>query len=39
MDLSYSAARMLSFRDGIERVRLDLIQTKNIASSQASSSR
>ncbi len=39
MDLSYSAARMLSFRDGIERVRLDLIQPKNIASSQASSSR
>jgi rare lipoprotein A len=39
MDLSYSAARMLSFRDGIERVRLDLIQPKNVASSQASSSR
>jgi rare lipoprotein A len=39
MDLSYSAARMLSFRDGIERVQLDLIQPKNIASSQASGSR
>src|SRR5579864_3869047 len=39
MDLSYSAARMLSFRDGIERVRLDLIQPKNIASNQAYSSR
>jgi rare lipoprotein A len=39
MDLSYSAARMLSFRDGIERVRLDLIQPKNVASSQAYSSR
>jgi len=39
MDLSYSAARMLSFRDGIERVRLDLIQPKNVASTQAYSSR
>src|SRR5690349_20211937 len=39
MDLSYSAARMLNFRDGIERVRLDLIQPKNVASNQASGSR
>ena len=39
MDLSYSAARMLSFRDGIERVRLDLIQPKNVASTHAYSSR
>jgi len=39
VDLSYSAARMLNFRDGIERVRLDLIQPKNIASNQGSSSR
>ncbi len=39
MDLSYSAARMLSFRDGIERVRLDLIQSKNVASNQAYSSK
>jgi rare lipoprotein A len=39
MDLSYSAARMLSFRDGIERVRLDLIQSKNVASNQAYSAK
>lgn len=31
MDLSYGAARMLSFRDGIERVRLDLIQPETVA--------
>jgi rare lipoprotein A len=34
MDLSYSAARMLSFRDGLERVRLDLIQPATMASNQ-----
>src|SRR5690242_6038124 len=34
MDLSYSAARMLNFRDGIERVRLDLIQPEHVASNQ-----
>jgi rare lipoprotein A len=28
LDLSYSAARMLDFRDGIERVRIDLVKTK-----------
>ena len=31
MDLSYSAARMLNFRDGVERVRIDLIQPENVA--------
>jgi rare lipoprotein A len=31
MDLSYSAARMLNFRDGIERVRLDVIQPQTVA--------
>jgi rare lipoprotein A len=34
MDLSYSAARMLNFRSGVERVRLDVIQPESIASSQ-----
>lgn len=34
MDLSYSAARMLSFRDGLERVRLDLIEPATVASNQ-----
>jgi rare lipoprotein A len=34
MDLSYSAARMLSFRDGVERVRIDLIQPAAIALNQ-----
>ena len=31
MDLSYSAARMLNFRDGVERVRIDLIEPENVA--------
>src|SRR5579864_8087049 len=31
MDLSYSAARMLNFRDGIERVRLDVVQPQTVA--------
>lgn len=31
MDLSYGAARMLSFRDGLERVRLDVIQPETVA--------
>lgn len=31
MDLSYGAARMLSFRDGIERVRLDIAQPETVA--------
>jgi rare lipoprotein A len=35
MDLSYSAARMLNFRDGVERVRLDLIQSERVASNQS----
>lgn len=35
MDLSYSAARMLNFRDGVERVRLDLIQPERVAVNQA----
>jgi rare lipoprotein A len=34
MDLSYSAARMLNFRDGVERVRIDLIQPEHMASNQ-----
>jgi peptidoglycan lytic transglycosylase len=34
MDLSYSAARMLNFRDGVERVRIDLIQPERIASNR-----
>jgi rare lipoprotein A len=34
MDLSYSAARMLNFRDGVERVRIDLIQPENMALNQ-----
>jgi rare lipoprotein A len=34
MDLSYSAARMLNFRDGVERVRIDLIQPERMASNQ-----
>ena len=34
MDLSYSAARMLNFRDGVERVRLDLIEPATVASNQ-----
>lgn len=31
IDLSYSAARMLSFRSGIERVRLDIIHPDTVA--------
>lgn len=34
MDLSYSAARMLNFSDGLERVRLDLIQPPTVASNE-----
>jgi rare lipoprotein A len=34
MDLSYSAARMLNFRDGLERVRLDVVQPQNLAANQ-----
>ncbi len=35
MDLSYSAARMLNFRDGVERIRIDLIQPEHVAKNQA----
>jgi rare lipoprotein A len=35
MDLSYSAARMLNFRDGVERVRIDLIQPERVALNQS----
>jgi rare lipoprotein A len=31
MDLSYGAARMIGFRSGIERVRIDLIQPETLA--------
>jgi rare lipoprotein A len=31
IDLSYSAARMLSFRSGVERVRLDIIHPDTVA--------
>ncbi|HEY2499467.1 MAG TPA: septal ring lytic transglycosylase RlpA family protein [Candidatus Angelobacter sp.] len=34
MDLSYSAARMLNFRDGVERIRIDLVQPENVAVNQ-----
>src|SRR6266481_2787799 len=34
MDLSYSAARMLNFRDGVERIRIDLIQPERVAKNQ-----
>lgn len=36
MDLSYGAARMLDFRKGVERVRLDLVEPETLASSQGS---
>jgi rare lipoprotein A (peptidoglycan hydrolase) len=35
MDLSYSAARMLNFRDGVERVRLDVVQPQTLAMARA----
>jgi rare lipoprotein A len=31
IDLSYSAARMLSFRSGVEKVRIDLIHPETVA--------
>jgi rare lipoprotein A len=34
MDLSYGAARMIGFRDGLERVRLDVIEPETIARTQ-----
>jgi rare lipoprotein A (peptidoglycan hydrolase) len=39
MDLSYSAARMLNFRDGVERVRIDLIQPEHMALNQGFSAK
>ena len=36
LDLSYGAARMLDFRWGIEKVRLDLVEPETIASTQES---
>ncbi|HEX7285897.1 MAG TPA: septal ring lytic transglycosylase RlpA family protein [Candidatus Angelobacter sp.] len=35
MDLSYSAARMLNFRSGVERVQIDLVRPATVASNQA----
>lgn len=34
MDLSYSAARMLDFHSGVERVRLDVVEPQTVASTQ-----
>jgi rare lipoprotein A len=34
LDLSYGAARMLDFRRGVERVRLDLVEPKTVASAK-----
>jgi len=34
LDLSYSAARMLNFRSGIERVRLDIVQPDTVAANR-----
>jgi rare lipoprotein A len=31
MDLSYSAARMIGFRSGVERVRLDVVKPQTVA--------
>jgi rare lipoprotein A len=36
MDLSYSAARMLDFHAGVERVRLDIVQPETVASTETS---
>ena len=35
MDLSYSAARMLDFHAGVERVRLDIVEPETVASNQS----
>ncbi len=35
VDLSYGAARMLGFRDGIERVRLDVIRPETVAAARS----
>ena len=34
MDLSYGAARMLDFHAGVEKVRLDLVQSETVAVTQ-----
>ena len=34
MDLSYSAARMLDFHAGVEKVRLDIVESETLASIQ-----
>ncbi|HYL92003.1 MAG TPA: septal ring lytic transglycosylase RlpA family protein [Alphaproteobacteria bacterium] len=34
LDLSYSAARMLEFKAGVENVRIDLVQNKTLAIAQ-----
>lgn len=34
MDLSYGAARMLDFRAGVEKVRLDLVEGEDLAANQ-----
>jgi len=34
VDLSYGAARMLNFRDGIERVRLDVVRPETMAAAR-----
>jgi rare lipoprotein A len=39
VDLSYGAARLLGFRRGVERVRLDLVQPETVAFSSTSGSR
>lgn len=35
MDLSYSAARMLDFHAGVEKVRLDIVEPETVASLQS----
>lgn len=35
MDLSYSAARMLDFHAGVEKVRLDIVQPETVAALQS----
>jgi len=35
IDLSYGAARMLSFRSGVEKVRLDIIQPETMAQARS----
>lgn len=35
MDLSYGAARMLNFRSGLERVRIDVLHPETVAAAQS----